>query len=111
MHVDVWAHRAAMSEKFLRHVERIAHATFGYGPVGVRRVGVRFGDPSSPGPAVAHDCEVSLALADGSELAAYARDLDAAVCFYQAARAAYETLEAAAAGDRGDVMALPLAAE
>jgi hypothetical protein len=110
MYVEVRAHGATMNDKFLRHVERIAHATFVQGLGGVRSVGVRFGDPSAPGPSASFDCEVALALGDGSEVTAYARDIDAAVCFYQAARAAYETLEASPFA-RPSLNHVPLAAE
>lgn len=107
MDVQVWATSATMSEKYLRHVERIARATFGQGPGAVRRVGVRFGDTSTPGAPPAFDCEAAVVLADGTELSAYAHDIDAAVCFYQAAHALYLALE----GIEPEAAELPLAAE
>jgi hypothetical protein len=111
MDVQVWATSATMNEKFLRHVERIARATFGQGPSSIRRVGVRFGDPSkepsTPGALPSFDCEAAVVLADGTELSAYARDIDASVCFYQAAHALYQALE----GAEPPAALLPLAAE
>jgi hypothetical protein len=111
MDVQVWATSATMNEKFLRHVERIARATFGQGPSSIRRVGVRFGDlspePSPLGAAPSLDCEVAVVLADGTELSAYACDIDASVCYYQAAHALYQALE----GAEPPAVVLPLAAE
>ena len=110
MDVQVWANSATMNEKFLRHVERIALATFGQGLSGIRSIGVRFGDMTGPGAALSFDCEAAVVLGDGTELSAYARDIDAAVCFYQAAHALYETLEGATPAEKV-ADALPLAAE
>jgi hypothetical protein len=110
MDVLVWANSATMNEKFLRHIERIASATFGQGLNDVRSVGVRFGDVAGPGAALSFDCEAAVVLGDGTELSAYAHDIDASVCFYQAAHALYQTLESAAPL-AGDADALPLAAE
>lgn len=117
MDVQVWATSATMNEKFLRHVERIARATFGQGPSSIRRISVRFGDlspePSQPsqsstlGAAPSFDCEVAVVLADGTELSAYAHDIDASVCYYQAAHALYQALE----GAEPPAVVLPLAAE
>jgi hypothetical protein len=109
MDVQVWANSATMNEKFLRHIERIALATFGQGLGGIRSIGVRFGDMTGPGSALSFDCEAAVVLGDGTELSAYARDIDAAVCFYQAAHALYQTLEGAPAETVVDN--LPLAAE
>lgn len=110
MDVQVWATSATMNEKFLRHVERIALATFGQARSGIRSVGVRFGDASGPGAAASFDCEAAVVLGDGTELSAYARDIDATVCFYQAALALYQTLEGVAPAER-PLDALPVAAE
>jgi hypothetical protein len=110
MDVQVCANSASMNEKFLRHVERIARATFGQGLNDIRRVGVRFGDAPGRGPGAAFDCEAVVVLGDGTELSAYAHDIDATVCFYQAALAVYQTLERAAPAPAGDA-ALPIAAE
>ncbi|HEU4410892.1 MAG TPA: hypothetical protein VFS43_36910 [Polyangiaceae bacterium] len=110
MDVQVWANSATMNERFLRHVERIALATFSQGLSGIRSIGVRFGDVTGHGAAPSFDCEAAVVLGDGTELSVYAHDIDAAVCFYQAAHALYQTLEAETPAP-AVVDVLPLAAE